>query len=182
MTRRFIQRLFPLLAVALLVPWPIAYAHSYNVNGAGQDADAVQVEVAGDSAKPSWTAFGGAIGGVTTPGELFYVDASGHPGDILITLHITNTNELIHHYRYLILKVGVYAQTGIEQWQEASAADGELVSDIYITLRNGQVSANLAGHMEYKVAIESGSFYRFTANADGGSLSPRFYLAVDQGY
>ena len=179
MTRRFIQRLFPLLAVALLVPWPIAYAHSYNVDATGQDA--VQVEVAGDSAKPSWTAFGGAIGGVTTPGDLFYVDASGYPGDIVITLHITNTSELIHYYRYLILKVGVYAQAGIDQWQEASGAGGELVPGAYITLRNGQVSVNLPGYMKYKVAIDSGSFYCFTVNADGGSLSPRFYMTVDQG-
>ena len=179
MTKRIIKRLFPLLAVALLLPWPVAYAYNYDAGAAGQGA--VQIEAAGDSEKPSWTAFGGAIGGVTTPGDLFYIDAGGYPGDIVINLHIANANELIHHYRYLILRVGVYAQTGVDQWQEASGADGELVPDTYITLRSGQASVNLPGYMKYKVAIDSGSFYCFTVNADGGSLSPRFYLTVDQG-
>ena len=177
MTRRFIKKIFPLLAVSLLVPWPIAYAQSYNGDTAGQDA--VQIEVAEDSEKPSWSAFGRAIGGVTTPGDLFYIDAGGSPADIVVTLYIVNTQELIHCYKYLNLKVGVYVWSSTAQWQRASGANGGPVSDTYITLSNGQVSFTLPGYTKYKVAIDSGCFYCITANTDGGSLSPQFYLTVD---
>ncbi len=177
MNRRFIKKAFPLLAVSLLVPWPVAFAQSYNGDTAGRDA--VQIEVAEDSEKPSWSAFGGAIGGVTTPGDLFYIDAGGYPADMVVTLHITNTHELIRRYRYLNLKVGAYFQNSIDQWQKTSGANGELISDTYITLRNGQVSFTLPGYTKYKVTIDSGCFYSFTTNTDGGSLSPQFYLTVD---
>ena len=172
MRKKFI---LPLLAVLLLTPWPVAYAHDIAL--AGQEP--IQVEAAEISAAPSWNAFGRAIGGVTTPDDLFYIDATNNPADISVTLHLTNAEELVHYYRYLILNVGVYFQTSIDQWEKATIVNGELIPDTYITMRNGAVSFTLPGYAIYKITIDSGSFYSFGTAADGGSASPQFYLTAE---
>ena len=166
--------IFPLIAVLLLAPWPVAYA--YDSGKAGQET--VQIKAAEASAAPSGTAFGRAIGGIKS-GDLFYVDAIGRPADILVTLHLTNIQELYHCYRYFILKVGVYVEGNAGDWEQASWPGGELIPDTFLTLQNGQVSFSLAGYANYKVTVDEGSFYCLTASADGGNLSPRFYLTVE---
>jgi len=172
MRKKFI---LPLMAVLLLTPWPVAYAYENAL--AGQVP--IQVEAAETSAAPSWNAFGRAIGGVTTPGDLFYIDATNNPADISVTLHLTNAEELVHYYRYLILNVGVYFQTSVDQWEKATTISGELMPDTYITMRNGAVSFTLPGYAIYKITIDSGSFYSFGTAADGGSASPQFYLTAE---
>jgi len=176
MRNKWFKRFFPLFALLLLAPWPIAYAHDYNNDMAGQDA--VRLEVAEDSVAPTWTAFGKTIGGVT-PGDLFYIDATNNAADIQVNLYITNAQELVHCYRNLILKVGVYVESDADEWEKASLGNGELIPDTFITMRNGQVSFTLAGCANYKVTIDSGSFYCTRTVAEGGSLSPQFYLEVD---
>ena len=176
MRNKWIKRFFPLLATLLLLPWPVAYA--YDTDGALSGQDAVQIEVAEVSAQPTWTAFGKAIGGVT-PGDLFYIDATNNTADIQVNLYITNAQELISCYRNLILKVGVYAEDDTGEWEKAAMGNGELIPDTFITMRNGQVSFTLPGYANYKVTIDGGSFYCTTTKANGGSLSPQFYLTVD---
>ena len=175
MTRRFIRKIFPLLAILLLAPWPVAYA--YDNEAATQGT--VQIQVAEPRAAPSWSVFGRAIGGVTTPGDLFYIDTTNNSADILVTLYLTNSQELIHCYRYITLKVGVYIQTNATEWEKAADGNGELIPDTYIALHNGQVSFTLPGCAKYKVAIDSGCFYCVNANTDKGSVSPTFYLTVN---
>jgi len=165
MNKKLLRRIFPLIALALLAPWPIAYAHDVSDGVVGEET--VRIEVAEVSAQPTWTVFGKAIGGVT-PGDLFYIDATDNPADIVVTLYLTNTQELISYYRYLILKVGVYAED-----------NGEVIPDTFITMRNGQVSFTLQGYANYKVTIDSGSFYCFSVNGNGGSFSPQFFLEVE---
>ncbi len=180
MRNKWIKRFFPLFALLLLAPWPVAYAHTYDDDMAGQDT--VRLEVAEASAQPTWTAFGKAIGGVT-PGDLFHIDANDNPADIQVSLYLTNAHELISYYRYLILKVGVYVESDAGEWEKASMGNGELLRDTFITMRNGQVGFTLPGLAKYKITIDSGSFYSFpassTASADRDSFSPQFYLEVD---
>ena len=171
---KFIKKPLPLLALLLLIPWPIAYA---NDNGAAAQGT-VRIRGAEPSAAPSATTFAGNIGGIT-PGDLFYIDASDHSADIVVTLYLTNTQELIYCYRYMTLRVGAYVWSSTNQWQKAARSDGELVPDNFITLRNGQVSFTLPGYADYKVTIDSGCYYCFATNVDGGSVSPQFYLTVD---
>ena len=170
MRNKWIKRFFPLIVLLLLAPWPVAYAHTFDANAMGEQ-DTARIEVAEVSAQPTWSAFGKAIGGVT-PGDLFYIDATDNPADIQVTLYITNAQELIGSYRYLILEVGVYAESDTGEWEKAS-------TDTFITLRNGHVRFTLPGLEEYKVTIDGGSFYCTTSNTDGGSLSPQYYLEVD---
>ena len=176
MRNKWIKRFFPLIVLLLLAPWPVAYAHTYDDDMAGQSS--VRIEVAEASAAPSWTAFGKAIGGVT-PGDLFYIDATDNPADVTVTLYITNAQELIHNYRYLILEVDIYAESDTGEWGKASMGNGEPVPETLITMRNGHADFTLPGLAEYKVAIDSGSFYCTTTNTDSGSPSPQFYLEVD---
>ncbi len=177
MRNKLIKRIFPVVALLLLTPWPIAYAHTYTGDTTGQGT--IRIEVAEPSVQPTWTAFGKAIGGVSTPGTLFYIDATNNSPDIQTTLYITNAQELLHNYRYLTLKVGIYAKGGTGEWERISTVNGEPLPDIFITMHNGQVSFTLPGLAQYKVAIDSGSFYCTTTNTDTGSLSPQFYLEVN---
>ena len=176
MRNKWIKRFFPIFALLLLAPWPVAYAHDASDALDGQDG--VQIEVAETSVQPTWTAFGKAIGGVT-PGDLFYIDATDNPADIAVTLYITNAHELIGCYRNLILKVGIHIESDTGEWEKASTGNGELIPDTFITIRNGRVSFTLPGLAKYKITIDSGSFYCTTTNTDSGSLSPQFYLEVD---
>ena len=174
--KKILKIIFPLIVIALLLPWPIAYSHDVSDGVVGEET--VQVEVAEPSAMPSWKAFGKAIGGVEA-GDLFYIDATDSQIDIQVNLYITNTQELIHCYRYMNLEVGIYIKDGTGEWEKALSANGEPTPDTFITLRNGQVSFTLAGYANYKVTIDGGCFNCITTNADGGSLSPQFYLEVE---
>lgn len=173
----FIKKMFPLLAVLLLAPWPVAFAHDVSDGVIGQET--VRIEVAEASAAPTWTAFRRAIGGVSTPGDLFYIDATNDTADIQVTLYLTNAQELSYCYRYLILKVGVYVEGNAGQWEKTSMGNGQPIPDTFITLRDARVSFTLPGYAKYKITIDSGSFYCTNADVDGGSLSPQFYLTVD---
>lgn len=175
MNKKLLRRIFPLIALALLAPWPIAYAHDVSDGVVGEET--VRIEVAEASTQPTWTVFGKAIGGVT-PGDLFYIDATDNPADITATLYITNTNALICCYGYLILKVGVYVEDNGE-WKEATQPNGEPIPDTFITLQNGRVSFTLQGYANYKVTIDSGSFRATRTNAENGSVSPQFFLEVE---
>ncbi len=176
MKKKLLKRIFPLIAVLLLAPWPIAYGHE--TSGAVDGQETIQIEVAEASAQPTWTAFGNAIGGVEA-GDIFYIDATDNPADIQVTLSLTNTQELIHDYRYLTLKVGVYVQTGESEWEKALGANGEPTPDTFITMRNGQVSFTLSGYANYKVTIDGGCFKAQSTTAENGSGSPQFYLEVE---
>ena len=123
MTKRFNRKILSIFAILLLSPWPIAYA--FDAEAAAQGAI---IEVAQASAAPSAVAFERAIGGIT-PGDLFYIDTTGTAAGIIVTLHLTNTQELVHSYRYMTLKVGVYVQTDSGEWGEAATRNGELIPD-----------------------------------------------------
>ena len=178
MRNKWIKRIFPILALLILAPWPVAYAHTFTDDTAGQET--IQVEAADTLEAPDFgDVVGKTIGGVTKPGALFYVDATGNTHDIQANLYITNVQELSHCYRYLILKVGVYVKSDAGEWEKATLVNGEAIPDTFITMHNGQVSFTLAGLAEYKVTIDSGSYYCRNAVADGGSVSPQLYLTVD---
>ena len=177
MNKNLLKKIFPLIAVLLLTPWPVAYAHTNDVEAvAGQDA--VRIEVADPSATPNWQVFGRAIGGVEKPGTLFYIDATENPTDIKGTLYITNTNDLVRGYSYLILNVGLYVETETGEWEEATWVNGEIAPEQFITLQNGRVSFSLSGYARYKVTIDEGSF-KANPVRDDASVSPQFYLTVD---
>jgi len=167
--------ILPLLVLLLLAPWPVAYA--YDDTAAG--AEAIKIEVAEASVAPNWHAYGNAIGGVN-PGDLFYVDTTNNTADLLVTLHMTNTDELVHYYRYLTLNVGVYVQTGDDQWEKATMGNGEPIPETYLTMLNGKVSLMLPGYANYKITIDNGCFNCFRASADGSGSSPKFYLTAGQ--
>ncbi len=51
MRNKWIKRFFPLIVLLLLAPWPVAFAHTYDDDMAGQDA--VWIETAEASATPT---------------------------------------------------------------------------------------------------------------------------------
>lgn len=175
MTKKLLRMRFALLAFLLLAPWPVAYAYDNGV----AEPPMVKIEAAELSDVPQMNVFRRAIGSVM-PGNLFYVDTSRTSADTVATLYLTNTEELIHHYRYLTLKVGLYVESNDGVWEKASGQNSGPVPNTYLTLWNGRVSFTLVGYAKYRVTVDGGNFYSITGNANGSSLSPRFYLAVEQ--
>jgi hypothetical protein len=165
--------IFLLLATLLLTPWPVAYAYDNTT----AEQTPVQIEAAKPAAAPHWKAFGKAIGGII-PGDLFYIDAFNNTTDMLVTLHMANTDELVRYYRHLIFKIGVYIQTDTEQWEKATKGNDELLPDTYITMLNGRVSFSLPGYAKYKITIDKGSFYCYGTSTDKSAISPTFYMTV----
>ena len=163
-----------LIGMLLLILVPVSYAY-----GNDRATSQVQIEAAEPAAAPSWTAFGRAIGGVTTPGDLFYIDTTKTTTDLQATLNFTNTQQLIHCYRYLNLEVGVYVEDEANQWQKIPCSTDGAIPDMYITLRNGQVGFMLPGNAKCKVTIDGGCFYCTRTNAEGGSISPQFCLVAE---
>lgn len=170
---KWIKRIFPFVALSLLLPWPVAYAFDDDTTG----QETIKIEVAAESVKPTSTVFGQAISGID-PGELFRIDASSNTADIVVTLYLTNAEELVNHYRYMILNVGVYVENNGE-WEQAYDSDGNPVQATVLSMKNGQVSFALPGYAKYMIGVDSGAFFCTNANADDSSLSPRFYLEVN---
>jgi len=165
--------IFPLIAALLLTPWPVVYAYD--------EAMAINapmtVEAAEPATAPKLNAFGNAIGGVT-PGDLFHIDSANSTADTLFTLYITNTDELVHCYRYMALNVGVYVQTDTDQWEKVTWGEGETSRETYITMQSGMVSLVLPGYAKYKITIDKGCFYCYGIGGDNNAVSPKFYLTV----
>lgn len=173
MRNKWIKRIFPLIAIVLLLPWPVAY--TADVAG-GTNEDKVRIEIA-EETLPNFTAWGKAIGSVPA-GDLFYIDATNDTADKVVILYLSNVDELINHYTFMNLKVGVYIDRDGE-WEPACGSDGKLIPETMLSMRNGQVSFLLSGFAKYKISINGGAFYCTNANSDDGGLSPQLYLEVN---
>jgi hypothetical protein len=115
--------------------------------------------------------------GAVTAGDIYYVDAGDYTGDILVTINLTNPEELSLDYSYLNLNVNVWEGSSGD-WSQAAEADGSAIGTVYLTLINGSTTFILHGATEYCISLDGGSYYCINTNATGGSLSPDFYLDV----
>lgn len=172
-SKKLLKLIFPLIALGLLLPWPVAYAADAT-GGIGEDE--VRIEIAEETI-PNFTACGKAIGGVPY-GDLFYIDATNDTADKVVTLYLTNADELINHYTFMNLRIGVYVDSSGE-WEPAFSSNGELIPEAILSMRNGQVGFLLPGFAKYKVSVNGGAFYCTNANEGEGGLSPQLFLEVN---
>jgi hypothetical protein len=169
---------FTLIVVVLLLAVSWLSSAVYGQTDDGPEQSGIYVEAAPPEAAPSVTFYGRAIGGVTA-GDLFYIDAIDSQADMSLDLYITNADELIHCFRYIILKIAVYIEDSEGQWQPVTSQNGTAVPDTYITLENSPVRFIISGLARYKVTIESGCYHSLPFRANGGAISPAFYLNVE---
>ena len=174
--KRLFRFILILVLASLVGSWliPAAYGQINN----GSEHSGIQVEAAPPEASPVVNFWGNAIGGVSG-GDLFYVNASDTPVDFSLELYITNSNELIHYLKYLILKVGIYVEDADGQWNRVTSQNSEMPIDTYITLKNSPVNYILPGTARYKITIESGSYHSFPFFGDSPVISPAFYLNAE---
>jgi hypothetical protein len=173
---------FSLIVIIILTAgsWITSAAYGHTNDNAGMNADAngeINVEAAPQEAAPIIEVFGNYIGGVIG-GDLFYITANETQLDFGINLYITNTDQLVKSYKYLILKVAVYVKDGNGQWLQVTEQNGMTLPDAYITLETGPVNFVLPGLANYKVTIESGS-YKSYPRTSSGDTAPQFYLNVE---
>ena len=165
--------IFLLIAALLLAPWTVAYAYGDAAAATGP-VDIVPAEPAG---LPRFNAYGNAIGGVI-PGDLFLIDSTNSPNDTAFTLYITNTDELVHNYRYLTLNIGTYVQTATGDWEKVPTGEGANPRETYLTMQNGAINFVLAGGAKYKITIDRGCFYCYGTGTDRTFALPDFYLTL----
>ncbi len=175
--------IFSLIAIIILTvgSWvtSTAYGHTNDntgLNTAVSDGD-IYVTPASPEDTPKIDIFGNYIGTVTG-GDLFYVSANESQPDIAINLYITNTDELVKSFKYLMLKVAVYVKDANGQWQQITEQNGVTLPDTYITLQNGTANFILSGLANYKVTIETGSYKSYPSTNDGFAI-PQFYLEAE---
>jgi len=121
---------------------------------------------------PSWDPIEGVAGSITG-GDLYYINPGDYNGRLLVTLYVTNVPELAGCYSYLNMKVQAY------KYDTTSNSYSTENLDLYLTLTNGYVSFILEPGI-HVITIDGGSWYCFDADAEGGSLSPSFYIEVRQ--
>jgi hypothetical protein len=162
-----------LIAALLLAPWPIVYAWE-GVNADSETYPVIQPVAA--EYGPAINAYGNAVGKVS-PGDLFYIDLTGTQIDANYQLTITNVDELVHDYRFMNLKVGIFVQgEDANHWTKMTATNGDKLPDIYITIFSGLVEFNLRGGSRYKIIIETGCFYCYGLTQEAEAAAPSFYL------
>jgi hypothetical protein len=162
---------FTLITILLLFPWTVAYAY----DNAAASTGTIDITPAGIESFPRFNGCGNAIGGVT-PGDIFTIDCTGTETDTSFTLCITNTDELIHNYRYMTLNIGVYIQAPASNWEKTTP--GENSQNIYLTMQNGAVSFVLAGNAKYKVTVDKGCYYCYGIGSNRTAVLPDFYLTT----
>ncbi len=165
--------IFFLIAALLLVPWTVAYAYDDAAAATGP----VMITSPGPDSLPRFNVYGKAIGGLT-PGDIFLIDCSGSTIDTSFTLYITNTDELVHNFRYMTLNIGTYVETDPGGWEKVATVEGENPRETYLTMQNGMMSFVLAGGTKYKITIEKGCYYCYGTGTDGKSTLPEFYLTA----
>jgi hypothetical protein len=146
---------------------PVAYGQT---NDAG--AAPIQIEPADPAAAPTAQFYGGAICAIT-PGDLFYLNAADTPMDINATLTITNPENLVHYFRYLILNIVVYADDNNGNWIVSQ------IPETYLTLNNGSITLTLPGGTNYKVAVNGGSANCLPYVDNNGFTLPNFFLEAE---
>jgi hypothetical protein len=138
---------------------------------------------------PAWSPTVNSVGSISTPGDLYYINASGTQGNVLVSLFLTNPDKLSVNYTYLNMQVNVYVKgskyvaptalvVGVNDWEQASLVGGSLIGNVYLNLTNGFVSFLLPGNKEYVVTIDSGTFYSINNDTSTGALSPTFNATV----
>lgn len=173
MRNKWTRRLFPLIALLLLAPWPVAYTYD---NASAEGGSSVTIIAADLEDSSNIEVFGKATGGFE-PGDLFYIDATNNPADITVTLYITNADRLSQSFSHMIARVGMYVESGDGTWESLSADNGGPLDDTFITMRDARVSITLPGYARYRMTIEGGSYYCVTAGGD--ELAPVFFLKVE---
>jgi hypothetical protein len=144
---------FIIIAALLVIPWltGIAFGHDNSNAAAG---NAVDIRPADAAAAPSAAFYGDAICPIT-PGNLFYADAANSPMDFTATLTITNADELIHSFRYMIFNITISVQDGNGNWVPAQV-NNQPLPQTYLTMKNGSVAITLPGGANYKVGVGGG--------------------------
>jgi hypothetical protein len=130
---------------------------------------------------PSWSPIEGAVGSVTA-GNLYKIQVPDS-GQYMITLFLTDVDELVQAYSYLNLNVTIYAISS-DDYNNASLgqtlpAGATLKATEWLTLSSGRVILYVTGSAYYLVRVDDGVFY-CTSTSDTDNLGPEFYIMVDQ--
>jgi hypothetical protein len=172
-----------------------------NANSAPTDGATVR-EVLKNASLPTWTPVVNSNHTITG-GDVYLVDIEDYTGNVLVTLFVTNPDELAIDYTYLNQVINVYALCDITTdtqcaaaapyaaltdngvWGQSTDAAGNNVSTEvdYLSLSSGYVTFILKGGYEYAFTVDGGVGYTIagttTCTPGNGCLSPDYFLTLD---
>lgn len=106
--------------------------------------------------------------------NILYKIRTADTGRYMITILLTNVDKLVKAYSYLNLEITAYESDSTFN-DLGNEEDSE-----WITLSNGRVVLYVEGSNYYVIKITDGVFYCIDTDPTDGSLSPSFYIMVDQ--
>ncbi|MDP3063146.1 MAG: hypothetical protein Q8O40_08055, partial [Chloroflexota bacterium] len=155
-----------------------------DVEGTSNDAPVNGVavrEVLTNASLPGWTPVLNSTHTITG-GDLYLVDLEGYTLNVLVTLYITNPDELAIDYSYLNQLINVYVlcdettgpcatkppfniSTTKGVWGQATDAAGTAINAVadYMTLSSGYITFILKGDYEYAISVDGGVGYTIGA-------------------
>ena len=132
-------------------------SNTLSVTAAGTDFASVS---ANTGYEPTWSAYGFFKGSVSD-GSIFDIDpADSYTGDLVVTVSISNADELVQVYRMLALKIMMYSASDnstIIDINESTVGDND--DYVLLTLGNGAVDMFPAGTTDSMVVNVKSGFY-----------------------
>ena len=174
------KRILIIALVALLVITGGMFAYTFTTATATIGVGAPTSDFANITANSSFTAptVFGKFTGTWPTGKLFTVTpASGYTGDLVVTVYLVNSGELIRQYQHLNMAVRYTDNTG-------AMADEQSETQV-LSLQNSQVlftwtSGN--GTSPFSVDVTGGGFrlHPFKTFPTGASYQPQVWCEVSQ--
>jgi len=132
---------------------------------------------------PSWTPVGDTAGGITTPGDLYYLESSTVITEAIAFVYLTNAGDLANCYSYLNMGLNLWWGDGTVYTETTGSG-----ADDWLTLTNGYVSFTFPPTttidstqvVTYAITLDEISWYCTDGTCNSDDLSPSFYVHVVQ--
>ncbi len=135
------------------------------------------------SANISWNAFGFFKGSIGGPNRIFDISpAEDYTGDLVTTITIGNTDELIKYYRVLALQLEIVDQATNSKVDINESGTADANDWVMLTLDNGSASMFTDGSANMSVRVKRGYFITHVHPAGGwdGSATPDLFCEIAQ--
>ena len=143
----------------------------------------VTADTAG-SANVTWSAFGFYKGSIGGPNTIFNISpAAGYPGDLVTTVTIGNSDDLVKRYRVLALQLEmVDLVSGLPLDINESGGAGDTNDWVMLSLDNGSVSLFTDGSANMSLRVKRGFYITHVRPFTGwqGSAVPELFCEVAQ--
>ena len=156
------------------------------LNATSVNSNFADVSVNASYSTIGWNAFGFFKGSIAGPNGIFNITpASGYTGDLVTTVTLGNSDQLVKRYRVLALQLDMV--TGANTVMNINESDALSLGDpatdwVMLTLDNGSVSMFTDGSYNMTVRVKKGFYITHVFPSGGwqGAAAPELFCEVAQ--